>query len=246
MRGRLFQYQALASPLPTDAETPEVTKWLPQMEPGRRRPPFRNHSFTVAPVAPVEAVVEAAVESWLFRQDRPVRRLNQRFLGWFVWPDFFESGLGPGVAVPLPPLRITIGYPDRIAVALGYPDRHRVTIWPDTQVPPETTLRLIRATDLTIQARFAAPRVTTDWTVSFTVRDRLGGTAVITKTVGSGITAVSGGFDVAIAKANTASLDPTQQLDDDEGYVWDLKRTNEGSNVVLARGQLILDREVTA
>ena len=109
-------------------------------------------------------------------------------------------------------------------------------------MPPEQTLRIIRAQDLTIRATMNQPRDVTGWSVSFTMRDSLGGTAHITKTVGSGITIADAGkgvLDIALAKADTSSLAI-------QSYVWDVKRTDTGSNVVLARGQLILEQEVTA
>lgn len=245
MRNRLFQYQALAQPLPTDAETPTPDKWLPQMPPPVRRPAFRNRSVQITPVEPVAAVTEAAVESWMFRQDMPVRRLPQRPAGFIAEPWYFEPALPPAVAPPLPPLTIAISYPDSVELGMAYSDTVELTIG-DAMLPPEVTMRWIRARDFTIRARFTKPRTTTDWTVSFTVRDALSGSAVITKTIGLGITEVNGGFDVAIAKANTSGLTPSRDLDDDEGYVFDLTRTNEGSNVTLARGQIILDREVTS
>ena len=106
---------------------------------------------------------------------------------------------------------------------------------------PEQTLRLIRAQDLSILGRMDIPRDITGWTVTFQVRDSLGGTSRITKTVGSGITLSNAGrgeITITLDKADTSGLTI-------QSYVWDVKRTTSGSNVVLARGELILEQEVT-
>lgn len=116
-------------------------------------------------------------------------------------------------------------------------------------MPPEQTLRFIRAQDLTIRAALAPPRDLTGWSVSFTVRDALGGSAVLTKTVGGGITLTDPGqgvLTITLAKADTSGLTVSSALAAGKGYVWDVKRTDAGSNLVLARGQLILEQEITA
>lgn len=109
-------------------------------------------------------------------------------------------------------------------------------------MPPEQSIRLIRAQDVTITATMEKPRSISGWAVTFQVRDSLGGTSRITKTVGSGITISNAGkgvLSIALAKADTSSLTV-------RSYVWDIKRTDSGSNVVLARGELILEETVTS
>lgn len=116
-------------------------------------------------------------------------------------------------------------------------------------MPPEQTLRIIRAQDLTLKARLSPPRDVTGWSVTFQVRDALGGSSVLSKTVGSGITISDAGqgiLSIALAKADTSGLTVSSSLAAGKGYVWDVKRTDAGSNVVLARGQLVLEQEVTA
>jgi hypothetical protein len=116
-------------------------------------------------------------------------------------------------------------------------------------MPPEQTLRLIRAQDLTLRCTLLPPRDITGWTVTFEVEDKLAGAAVITKTVGAGITLADTGkgiLEVALAKADTSGLTVSSALAAGKGYVWEIKRTNAGSNVVLARGQLILEQEVVS
>jgi hypothetical protein len=108
-------------------------------------------------------------------------------------------------------------------------------------MPAEQTLEFIRAQDLTLVGRFAQPRDITGWTITFQVRDSLGGTSRITKTVGSGVTIADAGrgvIEISLAKADTQGLAI-------QSYVWDIKRTNSGANVVLATGQLVLRQEVT-
>src|SRR6188472_2239208 len=113
-------------------------------------------------------------------------------------------------------------------------------------MPPEQTLRLIRAQDLTLRFVMSPPRDITSWTATFEVEDKLAGSAVITKTVGSGVTLADTGkgiIEVSLAKADTSALTVSSALTAGKGYVWELKRTNAGFNVVLARGQLILEQE---
>jgi hypothetical protein len=108
-------------------------------------------------------------------------------------------------------------------------------------MPSEQTLEFIRSQDLAITAKFAQPRSISGWSITFQVRDSLGGTSRITKTVGSGITLKDSGrgvIEIALDKADTSSLAI-------QSYVWDIKRTDLGANVVLAMGQLILRQEVT-
>jgi hypothetical protein len=108
-------------------------------------------------------------------------------------------------------------------------------------MPAEQTLEFIRSQDLTLVGRFARPRDITGWSITFQVRDALGGTSRIVKTVGSGITLTDPGrgvIEIALAKADTQSLAI-------QSYVFDIKRTDAGANVVLAYGQLVLRQEVT-
>ncbi len=109
-------------------------------------------------------------------------------------------------------------------------------------MPAEQTLKLIRAQDLTIKGKMSPVRDITGWSITFQVRDSLGGTSRISKTVGSGVIISDGPrgeLDITLAKADTSSLTV-------QSYVWDIKRTDTGNNVVLARGQLILEHEVTS
>jgi hypothetical protein len=99
---------------------------------------------------------------------------------------------------------------------------------------------MVRAQDLTLVFTMAPPQVITGWAITFAVYTALGGSAVVTKTVGAGITISDAGkgiISVALAKGDTAG----QTVQD---YVWAVKRTDSGNTVFLARGQLILEQEV--
>jgi len=116
-------------------------------------------------------------------------------------------------------------------------------------MPPEQLIRIIRAQDLALVFTMDRPRSIAGWAVSFTVAIKLAGAVQFTKTVGSGITLTDTGrgiLTVSIAKANTSSLTVTTGLATGEGYVWELCRTDADNRIVLARGELILEREVTA
>lgn len=114
-------------------------------------------------------------------------------------------------------------------------------------MPPEQTLRLIRAQDIVLKASLSPPRDITGWSIRFEMRDRLGGSSVLVKTVGSGITISDAGrgiVSIALAKANTSGLTVSADLAAGAGYVWEIRRTDSGHTLVLARGQMILEREI--
>src|SRR5262245_4150761 len=106
-------------------------------------------------------------------------------------------------------------------------------------MPPEQTIRMLRAQDLTIRASLAPPRDITGWTIKFEVKAKIGGNSHISKTTSAGITVIDAGkgvISIAIAKANTASLLPSKDLSDGYGYVWEIRRTDSGSTFCMARG----------
>src|SRR5687767_7187275 len=114
-------------------------------------------------------------------------------------------------------------------------------------MPPEQTIRLIRAQDLTIRASMVPPRDLTGWALKFEVKDALGGASALSKTTASGITISDAGkgiITITLAKADTSGLTVSASLAAGKGYVWEIRRTDAGSTTVLARGQLILEQEV--
>jgi hypothetical protein len=107
---------------------------------------------------------------------------------------------------------------------------------------PEQTLRMIRAQDLILQFTMSQPTDITGWSITFAVLTALGGSTQISKTVGNGIAITDAGrgvIQVTLAKNDTLGL-PIQE------YVWALKRTDAGNNLMLARGELVLEQEEIA
>ena len=101
-----------------------------------------------------------------------------------------------------------------------------------------SNLTFFRGEDITLTFTMTPPTDITGWTTTFTVRNTLGGTSQFTRT--PTITdAKRGVFTVAILKANTTSLAVGR-------YVWDVRRTDAGSNTTLAEGYIFLKQEITA
>lgn len=114
-------------------------------------------------------------------------------------------------------------------------------------MPSEQTLHLIRNQDVVLRVRMTPPRDITGWTIAFVVKTKLGGSTSISKSTSSGITITSAGrgiIEIALAAADTSGLTISSALASGEGYVWEITRTDSGSRLVLARGQLILEQEV--
>jgi hypothetical protein len=105
-----------------------------------------------------------------------------------------------------------------------------------------SNLAFFRGEDVTVTFTMNPPADITGWTLTFTVRDKLGGTSQFSKTVGSGITLTiptRGVFQVAIASADTSGLAVGR-------YVWDVRREDSGNKTTLADGYIDLRQEVTA
>lgn len=113
-------------------------------------------------------------------------------------------------------------------------------------MPPEKTLRLIRARDVVLRGVATPPRDLRRWALAFTVRDGAGGTVVLAKTTGAGIVVDDPGrglVKIAVASADTAGL-ALSDATNGKRYVWDLVRTDANVRETLARGQLVLEGEV--
>jgi hypothetical protein len=95
--------------------------------------------------------------------------------------------------------------------------------------------------DVTITDTASPVTNITGWSLQFTVRKQYGdATALITKTVGAGITitdATNGVFKVAIANGDTANLAPG-------AYVYDIQRIDAGFRTVLSTGTMNILPEV--
>lgn len=96
-------------------------------------------------------------------------------------------------------------------------------------------VEFVRGEDVTIEVTVTGVNVT-GWALSFAIALTYRDTAIITKTVGSGITITDGDngvFEITLADTDTDGL-PTGTR------VWDVKRTDAGEEAVLTRGELEL------
>jgi hypothetical protein len=101
-------------------------------------------------------------------------------------------------------------------------------------------LSISKGEDVTVTDTITATDIT-GWSLTFSLKRQYGdASALLTKTVGAGITITSAGsgiFTVAIARADTTGLDPRT-------YVYDIQRTDSGHQTVLTTGNLTLLPEV--
>ena len=98
-----------------------------------------------------------------------------------------------------------------------------------------------RGQDLKIRASMSPSKSVSGYSLTFTVKDSIGGTTRITKTVGSGITVINSGkgiVDISLGASDTSALSVQR-------YVWDIRRTDSGYNRELAGGELSLERGIT-
>lgn len=107
----------------------------------------------------------------------------------------------------------------------------------------ETNFTWFRGEDITLHFAMIPATDITGWSLTFTVKNKLGGTTQFTKDNGGTgglalVSAKAGTFKVTIAKADTQGLTPG-------GFVYDVKRTDSGSNAILANGTITLRQEVT-
>jgi hypothetical protein len=154
----------------------------------------------------------------------------------FFTPRYFPPGV-PDTRVPL--LRIVLTWEPSVRFAFSPGDR---------SMPLKKTLRLIRGQDLILEGVMCPPHDMTGWSLAFTVRDSAGGTVVLGKTTPADIGIIDPGrgrVQIVLARGDTLPLTPTAALAAGKGYVWDLKRTDNGRNLVLALGQMLLEQEIS-
>jgi hypothetical protein len=101
-----------------------------------------------------------------------------------------------------------------------------------------SSIVFFRGEDVTLNFTMRPPTDITGWTLTFTVRDKLGGTTQFTKTP-TLTSATLGQFRVTIASSDTSGLAVGR-------YVWDVRREDSGNKTTLADGYLTLKQEVTA
>jgi hypothetical protein len=100
-----------------------------------------------------------------------------------------------------------------------------------------SNLNFFQGEDVLLNFNLSPPQDITGWTLTGTVKDKLGGTVQFTFTptitdAGKGL------FQVAWSRAQTSALNPGD-------YVWDVRRTDAGNNSVLANGEITLRQPVT-
>lgn len=103
-----------------------------------------------------------------------------------------------------------------------------------------TNIGFDRGEDITIKVTVAGDGDISGWTLQCDIKSPGGGSAVISKTVGNGITITDGAnrkFEIALADTDTDKLvGPT--------YQWGVKRTNAGQEAGLAKGLITVGDSV--
>jgi uncharacterized protein YcnI len=102
----------------------------------------------------------------------------------------------------------------------------------------QSNLEFFQGEDILLTLTLTPPQDIAGWTLTGTVRDKLGGTSQFTYS-GTITDAGRGVFTVSWSRANTNLLTPGD-------YVWDIRRTDAGKNTVLAHGQITVKQPVTA
>jgi hypothetical protein len=102
----------------------------------------------------------------------------------------------------------------------------------------QSNIVFFQGEDLVLQWALTPPQDITGWTMTGTVKDKLGGTTQFTFTL-SITDAGRGLFQASWSRSNTSGLSPGD-------YVWDVRRTDNGSNTVLANGQAHVKQPVTS
>src|SRR4051794_1726099 len=102
----------------------------------------------------------------------------------------------------------------------------------------QSNISFFQGEDLLLTFTMTPPTDISGWTLSSTVKDKLGGTTQFTPTYA--ITdAGRGVFTLTWTRAQTSALTPGD-------YVWDVRRTDSGFNKVLAHGEATCKQPVTA
>lgn len=103
----------------------------------------------------------------------------------------------------------------------------------------QSNLVFFQGEDILLTFTMNPPTDITGWTLTGTIKDKLGGTTQFTYTptitdAGRGV------FTVSWTRGQTSALAAPGD------YVWDVRRTDSGKNTVLAHGQIKLKQPVTA
>lgn len=115
-----------------------------------------------------------------------------------------------------------------------------LTLSGDTSVAVETAIMIPRKADRSLTVTLATSTNVSAWAVQFTVRKRSGdATALITKTLGSGITTITPSTGSWLVSLLSADLDLDPGI-----YFWDFWRIDSGSYTRLAYGRFLVQPQV--
>jgi hypothetical protein len=106
-----------------------------------------------------------------------------------------------------------------------------------TGMSVQANIPFFQGEDLTLNFTLVPLTDITGWTLTSTVKDKLGGTTQFNPAV-SITDAGRGKFQATWTRAQTSALSPGD-------YVWDVRRTDPGSNSVLAHGEATCRQPVT-
>jgi hypothetical protein len=102
----------------------------------------------------------------------------------------------------------------------------------------QNNIAIFQGEDIVLSFTMVPPTDITGWTIVSTIRDKLGGALQFNPVV-SITDAGRGKFKLALGRSNTSNLSPGD-------YVWDARRTDSGSNSVLAHGEMTVRQPVTS
>lgn len=100
-----------------------------------------------------------------------------------------------------------------------------------------SNISFFQGEDLELDFTLTPPQDMTGWTLTSSVKDKLGGTLQFNPTV-TITDAGRGLFKAVWPRGNTTALAPGD-------YVWDMRRTDAGKNTVLAHGEATCKQPVT-
>lgn len=147
--------------------------------------------------------------------------------------------LSAGVPLITNPDRL---YGLRVAVGTRFQrSANGMTLWAlrasDAMSVP-SNISFFQGEDLELDFTLTPPKDMTGWTLTSSVKDKLGGTLQFNPTV-TITDAGRGLFKAVWPRGSTSALAPGD-------YVWDVRRTDAGSNTVLAHGEATCKQPVTA
>jgi hypothetical protein len=101
----------------------------------------------------------------------------------------------------------------------------------------QSNVAFFQGEDVTLNFQLGPPQDISAWTLTSSVKDKLGGTVQFSPAV-SLIDGGRGRFKLTLTRTNTSNLPAGD-------YVWDVRRTDSGFNTVLAHGEMTVRQAVT-